>query len=84
MVWELLSCTTQLYTTTGHLTSFLAKVLILEVKRFFEDYKALENKAVVVEDFLDRAKALESITQAIARYWQHRHALIDANRKEGA
>ena len=36
------------------------------------DYKALENKAVVVEDFLDRPEALESITQAIARYRQHR------------
>ena len=45
---------------------------LLEVKRFFEDYKALENKAVVVEDFLDRPEALESITQAIARYRQHR------------
>jgi len=45
---------------------------MLEVKRFFEDYKALENKAVVVEDFLDRPEALESITQAIARYRQHR------------
>jgi inorganic pyrophosphatase len=55
-----------------------------EVKRFFEDYKALENKVVVVEDFLDRAEALESITQAIERYRQHRHALVNANRKEGA
>ena len=56
---------------------------IREVKRFFEDYKALENKTVVVGDFLDRTKALESITQAIARYRQHRHELVDANRKEG-
>lgn len=55
-----------------------------EVKRFFEDYKALENKTVVVGDFLDRTKALESITQAIERYRQHRHALVNANRKEGA
>lgn len=54
-----------------------------EVKRFFEDYKALENKTVVVGDFLDRPKALESITQAIERYRQHRHALVNANRKEG-
>ena len=55
-----------------------------EVKRFFEDYKALENKTVVVEDFLDRTKALESITQAIEGYRQHRHALAEPNRKEGA
>ena len=54
-----------------------------EVKRFFEDYKALENKTVVVGGFLDRPKALESITQAIERYRQHRHALVNANRKEG-
>jgi inorganic pyrophosphatase len=47
-----------------------------EVKRFFEDYKALENKTVVVEDFLDRTKAIESITQAIERYRQHRHELV--------
>jgi inorganic pyrophosphatase len=47
-------------------------IALPEVKRFFEDYKALENKVVVVEDFLDRAEALESITQAIARYRQHR------------
>ena len=58
--------------------------LLREVKRFFEDYKALENKTVVVEDFLDRTKALESITQAIERYRQHRDALVKANRKEGA
>ena len=55
-----------------------------EVKRFFEDYKALEDKTVVVGDFLDRTKALESITQAIERYRQYRHVLVNANRKEGA
>ena len=55
-----------------------------EVKRFFEDYKALKNKLVVIEDFLDSAEALESITQAIASYRQHRHVLVKANRKERA
>jgi inorganic pyrophosphatase len=49
-----------------------------EVKRFFEDYKALENKAVVVEDFLDRTKAVESIAQAIERYRQRRSGLVAA------
>jgi inorganic pyrophosphatase len=51
-----------------------------EVKRFFEDYKALENKTVVVEDFLDKPEALASIMHAIARYQQHRHALVNAQR----
>jgi inorganic pyrophosphatase len=58
---------------------------LAEVKRFFEDYKALEHKTVVVEDFLDKPEALASITQAIARYQQHRHALVNAQRHtEGA
>ena len=55
-----------------------------EVKRFFEDYKALEEKTVVVGDFLDRTTALESITQAIERYRQHRHTLVHAHRQDGA
>ena len=50
-------------------------------KRVESAYKALENKTVVVEDFLDKPEALESITQAIARYQQHRHALFSANRQ---
>ncbi len=41
---------------------------MVEVKRFFEDYKALENKLVVVEDFLGRAEAVEIIQEAIALY----------------
>src|SRR6266446_3627466 len=38
----------------------------------------------VVGDFLDRTKALESITQAIERYRQHRHTLVHAHRQDGA
>jgi inorganic pyrophosphatase len=41
-----------------------------EVKRFFEDYKALENKSVVVEEFLGKKEALDSIKLAISRYQQ--------------
>ena len=55
-----------------------------EVKRFFEDYKALEEKTVVVGDCLDRTQALESMTHASARSRQHRHTLVHAHRQDGA
>jgi inorganic pyrophosphatase len=39
-----------------------------EVRHFFEDYKKLENKTVVVEEFGDKAMALKVIQQAIDFY----------------
>ena len=42
--------------------------LIKELRSFFEDYKKLENKSVVVEDFQGKAIALEVVTQSIADY----------------
>lgn len=45
---------------------------MMEVQRFFEDYKRLENKAVVVERFLDRPEALEVIKKAVDLYQAHR------------
>jgi len=39
-----------------------------EVKRFFEDYKVLEEKNVVVEDFFSKMEALKTIMTSTAFY----------------
>lgn len=41
---------------------------ILELKSFFEDYKKLENKTVVVDEFQNRSTAIDVIKQALADY----------------
>ena len=41
---------------------------LAEVRRFFEDYKTLENKIVVVEEFLDADKAREIILESVEMY----------------
>jgi inorganic pyrophosphatase len=39
-----------------------------EIKRFFEDYKQLENKEVVVEDFMGPADAVRILEEALDMY----------------
>jgi inorganic pyrophosphatase len=39
-----------------------------ELRHFFEEYKSLENKTVVVEDFGDKVTALKIIEEAIQSY----------------
>jgi inorganic pyrophosphatase len=40
----------------------------VELKHFFENYKTLENKKVVVDDFLGKEKAFEIVKQSIDLY----------------
>lgn len=42
----------------------------VELKHFFENYKALENKKVVVDEFQSKEKAVEIIQQSIQLYKQ--------------
>jgi inorganic pyrophosphatase len=40
----------------------------VEIKKFFEDYKVLENKTVVIEKFLDRSQALQVLEECKENY----------------
>jgi inorganic pyrophosphatase len=42
--------------------------VLRQVRRFFEDYKVLEHKQVIVEDMLGAAAALDIIRDALALY----------------
>ena len=46
----------------------LPKHFFDELRHFFEEYKTLENKTVSVEEFGDKAKALQIIDEAIKLY----------------
>ncbi len=46
----------------------LPKHFFSELRHFFEEYKRLENKSVVVEEFGDKARALQIVEDAIKLY----------------
>ncbi|MCO4769590.1 MAG: inorganic diphosphatase [Deltaproteobacteria bacterium] len=52
------------YTDVGALPPHLLR----EMRRFFEEYKALEQKTVVVDDFFGAYKAWETVETALADY----------------
>ncbi len=53
-----------------HRVEELPEYFRVELKHFFENYKALENKKVVVDEFQSREKAIQIIDEAIAFYKQ--------------
>lgn len=61
----------------------LAPHRMMEVRRFFEEYKTLENKKVVVEKFFDRATAIQILGDAIRSYADKREELRPRLRRDG-
>ena len=41
---------------------------LLQIRRFFQDYKALEHKDVVVDEILGRDDALQTLRDALSLY----------------
>ena len=52
------------YTTHEELPDHMAR----EISRFFQDYKVLENKQVVVDDFIGPAEAISIVREALDLY----------------
>ena len=49
---------------------------VVELRRFFEDYKKLEHKQVIVEQFLGREEAYRIINEAVELYSKERDKLV--------
>ncbi len=54
----------------------LPEHFILELRNFFEEYKKLEKKHVVVADFLDREAAMKIVEESFKMY----DALLEAKK----
>ncbi len=50
---------------------------IVELKRFFEDYKKLEKKEVVVQEFVGKERAYEIINESLENYKENREKLVN-------
>ncbi|MBI5179454.1 MAG: inorganic diphosphatase [Nitrospinae bacterium] len=55
--------------------SQLPEYMLAELKKFFEDYKKLENKEVKIEDFMGRVDAVRMVKEALKLYQDNREAL---------
>ena len=51
--------------------SELPQHFISELRNFFEDYKKLENKTVIIEDFMDKNSAIKIIQESFEMYRKH-------------
>jgi inorganic pyrophosphatase len=49
---------------------------LVELKKFFEDYKKLEHKNVTVEEFISRQKAYEIVIDGLNLYRENKQKLI--------
>ncbi len=57
----------------------LPRHTMLQIQRFFEDYKKLEHKEVIVEKFLDKDAAYKIIQAALDLYQEKKTELIGDN-----
>ena len=55
----------------------LPQHLLREIKRFFEDYKTLEHKQVVVEDFMGPADAIRIVQDGLSMYRKLRRGELE-------